>query len=65
MSDYTVYKWLHKQCSAFLNSKLNDVVLFEKAGQIRDAALKRGVSGADVSAMYKLINSEKLGENSL
>jgi len=49
-------QWLEKQCTAFLNSKLNDVVLFDKAGLIRDAALKRGIAGDEVSAMYRKIN---------
>jgi hypothetical protein len=57
-------KWLKKQCTSFLNSKLNDVVLFHKAGLIREAALKRGISGDQVSDMYKQINLRKKDESS-
>jgi hypothetical protein len=52
--------WLRKQCSAFLGSKLTDDVLFEKAGMIRDAAEKRGISQDEVSAMYRKINNQKV-----
>ena len=53
-------KWLRKQCLAFLSSKLSDVVLVEKAGMIRDAAAKRGITGDEVAAMYRTINSERV-----
>lgn len=52
-------KWLRKQCSLFLDSKLNDVILFEKAGFIMDAAKKRGISDSEVSEMYGTINKER------
>ena len=51
--------WLRKNCTAFLDSKLNDVILFDKAGLIRDAAKKRGISSDEVSAMYRKINNER------
>ena len=51
-------KWLFKQCNNFLNSKLNDVILFEKAGLIREYAKKRGISDNEVSAMYKKIKGK-------
>ena len=55
-------KWLYKNCSAFINSKFNDVVLFNKAGLIREAALKRGICGDEVSACYREINLRKANE---
>lgn len=55
--------WLLKQCTLFLDSKLSDVVLFDKAGLIRDAAKKRGISSEDVSAMYRKINNQKLKDH--
>jgi len=35
-------------------------VLVEKAGMIRDAAAKRGITGDEVAAMYRTINSERV-----
>jgi hypothetical protein len=55
--------WLHKNCSALLNSKLTDDVLYDKAGLIREAAYKRGISMFEVSDMYQQINREKKNEN--
>ena len=52
-------QWLNKQCSAFLDSKLTDDVLFEKAGLLREAAKKRGLCDKDVSAMYSGINAKR------
>lgn len=51
--------WLRKQCTAFLDSKLSDVILFDKAGLIRDAAKNRGISSRQVSDMYYKINNER------
>lgn len=55
--------WLRKQCTAFLNSKLNDIELSEKAGLIREAARKRGISQDEVGEMYRTINKEKKNES--
>lgn len=50
--------WLRKQCTNFLDSKLTDPELFEKAVLIRRAATKRGISTDEVSQMYRQIKQE-------
>lgn len=54
--------WLRKQCTNFLDSKLNDTELFEKAALIRRAATKRGISTDEVSRMYRQIKQEREDE---
>ena len=51
--------WIRKQINQFFDSKLSDVVLFEKAKMIRAAAKKRGMTDDDVSAMYTKIRKER------
>ena len=52
-------RWLRRQCMAFLGSELNHIILISKAGLIRDAAKKRGITDDEVSAMYRAINKER------
>ena len=63
MDKSTNDQWLTKQCYAFVYSKLNDDILFEKSKLIRAAAYKRGITPDQVSNKIGLIANDKNKKN--
>ena len=52
-------EWLRKQAISFLDSKKDDVTVFEMFPQIKEALNKRGFTNDDFSRMLRTINNER------